>query len=223
LFFSFSQSKLPSYILPGIPALALVVAIGASRLIERSSRSDGWIFVLAGLTWLGLAAAGLFWTTHRLPGGVANPARVPMVVCAVVAIIGGMLVALLGLSRQRAALWASLLLGCALVEFAGIAILPRLDPYYSARYVGAMLRDDLRPDRLFVYDLPRASQYGVAFYLRRQLPEWSPTDIDAALVLTTPKGFDELRTRGLVEGTLDESHQVIVMVPVRARPRGVRD
>jgi 4-amino-4-deoxy-L-arabinose transferase-like glycosyltransferase len=223
LFFSLSQSKLPSYILPGIPALALVMAIGASRLIERSSRSDGWIFVLAGLTWLGLAAAGLFWTMHRLPGGVANPARVPMVVCAVVAIIGGMLVALLGLSRQRAALWASLLLGCALVEFAGIAILPRLDPYYSARSVGAMLRSDLRPDRLFVHDLPRASQYGLAFYLGRQLPEWSPPDIDAALVLTTPKGFDELRTRGLVEGTLDESHQVIVMVPVRARPRGVRD
>jgi len=221
LFFSFSQSKLPSYILPGIPALALVMAIGASRLTERSSRSNRWVFVLVGLTWIGLAAAAFFWATHRLPGGVANPARVPIVVCAVVAVIGGMLVALLGLARQLAALWVSLLLGCALVEVVGIAILPRLDPYYSARSVGAMLRDDLRPDRLFVYDLPRASQYGLAFYLGRQLPEWPPTDFDAALVLTTPKGFEELRARGLVEGALDESHQTIVMVPVRARSRGV--
>lgn len=223
LFFSFSQSKLPSYILPGIPALALVMAIGVSQLIERSSRSNGWVFVLVGLTWIGLAVAGLFWAMHRLPGGVTNPVRVPIIVSAVAAVIGGILVAVLGLSRQRAAVWGSLLLVCMLVEVAGIAILPKLDPYYSARPVGAMLRDDLRPDRLFVHDLPRASEYGLAFYLGRQLPEWTATDFDAALVLTTPKGFDELRARGLVEGTLDESHQAIVMVPVRARPRGVRE
>jgi len=72
LFFSFSQSKLPSYILPGIPALALVMAIGASRLIERSSRSDGWIFVLVGLTWLGLAGAGLLKSNCTL-GAVSEP------------------------------------------------------------------------------------------------------------------------------------------------------
>lgn len=222
LFFSFSQSKLPSYILPGIPALVLAMAIGASRLIERSSRSNGWIFVLVGFTWVGLAAGALVWT-HRLPGGTANPARASIIACAAAGIAGGMLITRLAVSRQRAALWVSLLLVCVLVEVAGIAILPKLDPYYSARPVGAMLRSDLRPDRLFIYDLPRASQYGLAFYLGRQLPEWAPTDLDAALVLTTPKGFDELRARGLVEGALDESHQVIVMVPVRARSRGVRE
>jgi 4-amino-4-deoxy-L-arabinose transferase-like glycosyltransferase len=218
LFFSFSQSKLPSYILPGMPALALVMAIGASRLIERSSRSNGWVVVLVGLTWLGLATAELFWT-HRLPGGLTNPARASIIVCAVVAIVGGVVITLLGLSRQRAAVWVSMLLVCTLIEFAGVAILPRLDPFYSARSVGTMLGSDLRPDRLFVYELPRASQYGLAFYLGRQLPEWVPTDVDAALVLTTPKGFDELRARGLFEGTLDEPKGGIVMAPVRARSR----
>jgi 4-amino-4-deoxy-L-arabinose transferase-like glycosyltransferase len=218
LFFSFSQSKLPSYILPGIPALALVMAVGASRLIERSSRSDGWVFVLVGLTWVGLAAAGLFWT-HRLPGGATNPARVPVAVCAVVAIVGGMVITLLRRSRRRTAVWVSLLLVCTLVEFAGTTILPSLDTYYSARSVGTTLGSDLRPDRLFVYELPRASQYGLAFYLGRQLPEWVPTDLDAALVLTTPKGFDELRARGLFENALDEPKGGIVMAPVRARSR----
>jgi 4-amino-4-deoxy-L-arabinose transferase-like glycosyltransferase len=222
LFFSFSQSKLPSYILPGIPALALVMAVSASRAVERSPGADGWVFALLGLTWVGLAVAAVAWA-NRLPGGTANPERVSIIACAVAGFVGGMLITRLAVSRQRAALWVSLLLGCSLVEVAGIAILPRLDPYYSARSVGAMLRSDLRPDRLFVYDLPRASQYGLAFYLGRQLPEWPPTDVDAALVLTTPKGFDELRARGLVEGTLDESHQAIVMVPVRARPRGVQE
>ena len=218
LFFSFSQSKLPSYILPGIPALALVLAISASRVIERSSPSDGWIFVLVGFTWFGLGVAGLLWT-HRLSGGVTNRARVPIIVWAGAAIIGGVVITLLGRSCQRAALWVSLLLVSALVECAGIGILPRLDAYYSARSVGTMLRDDLRPDRLFVYELPRSWQYGLAFYLGRQPPEWAPTDLDAALVLTTPKGFDELRERGFFEGTLDKSEGGIVMVPVRARFR----
>ena len=222
LFFSFSQSKLPSYILPGTPALALVVAVAASRVIEPSPGADRWVFALLGVTWVGLAVAALLWT-NRLPGGTANPSRVSIVACAAAGIAGGMLITRFAVSRQRAALGVSLLLVCVLVEVAGIAILPGLDPYYSARSVGAMLRSDLRPDRVFVYELPRASQYGLAFYLGRQLPEWLPTDVDAALVLTTPKGFDELRAQGLVEGTLDESHQGIVMVPVRARPRGVRE
>jgi 4-amino-4-deoxy-L-arabinose transferase-like glycosyltransferase len=222
LFFSFSQSKLPSYILPGIPALALVMAVAASRVIERSPGADGWVLALLGLTWVGLAVAALVWI-KRLPGGTANPARVAIIACAATGIAGGMLITRFAVSRQRAALWVSPLLVCVLVEVAGIAILPRLDPYHTARSVGAMLRGDLRPDRLFVHDLPRASQYGLAFYLGRQLPEWSSTDIEAALVLTTPKGFDELRAQGLTEGTLDESHHAIVMVPVRARPRGVRE
>ena len=36
VFFSFSQSKLPSYILPAAPALALLAAISASRAFQRS-------------------------------------------------------------------------------------------------------------------------------------------------------------------------------------------
>ena len=36
LFFSFSQSKLPSYILPAIPPLALICSLGAIRAFERS-------------------------------------------------------------------------------------------------------------------------------------------------------------------------------------------
>ena len=41
VFFSFSQSKLPSYILPAVPALALIASIGAEpRVSEKSVQRD---------------------------------------------------------------------------------------------------------------------------------------------------------------------------------------
>lgn len=220
-FFSFSQSKLPGYILPGIPAVALVMAAGVARPIEQNSRSNRWIIVLAGLTWAGLAVGGFVWLNH-LPEGAANPARTPLIVCGLLAIVGAIAIVVLASLHQRATLWVSLFVVCALVEIGGVAILPRLDPYYSARSAGTMLRGDLRPDRLFVYDLPRSWQYGLAFYLGRELPEWSPTNPEAALVLTSPQGFEALRDRGFFHGALDESREGIVFVPIPARPQSLR-
>jgi len=218
LFFSFSQSKLPSYILPGVPALALVIAISTARLLERNARGDRWIFVLLGVTWLGLAAGSFVWL-HRLPGDVAESTHAPIVACGVVAIAGAIAVAALGFSRKRAALWACTACVCLLVEIAGAAVLPRLDPYNSARAVGTILRADLRPDRLFVYELPRSWQYGLAFYLEREMREWSPDDPDAALVLTMPQDVPKVARLGNVHGGLELAHQGIVYVPIPARPR----
>ena len=217
LFFSFSQSKLPGYILPGVPALALIMSVSAARSIEQHESSLAVIFL--ALTWLGLAAAGLIWL-RRLSEGAALQVRPEMILCAVLALLGGIGIILLGYKRQRAAIWLSLALGSLLVEASGIAVLPKLDPYYSARPAGALLRGDLRPDRLFFYDLPRAWQYGLAFYLGRELQEWSPADPQAAFVLTTPQGFEEMQRRGYYHGALDEAYQGIVFVPIPARPPG---
>jgi len=218
LFFSFSESKLPGYILPGIPALALVVAICVARLIERDSASDRWIFIFLGLTWFALAAGDFVWL-RRLPQDAAESAHGPIVACGMVAIVAGLLMAALGISRRRAAVWICAASVCVIVEIAGLRVLPRLDPYISARTAGTMLRGDLRPDRLFVYELPRAWQYGLAFYLEREVPEWSPQDPDAALVLTTPQGQKKLKSQGYFRGELEPSHQGIVYVPIPARPR----
>jgi 4-amino-4-deoxy-L-arabinose transferase-like glycosyltransferase len=68
LFFSFSQSKLPGYVLPAIPALALVMSISAARWIEERSKARARTFLLLALTWIGLAVTGFFWL-GRLPEG----------------------------------------------------------------------------------------------------------------------------------------------------------
>ncbi len=228
IFFSFSDSKLPSYILPAIPAIALLLAISLSRLIGKRSALSSAIFVALGLTWIGFAAGGLVWL-HHLPGNTAVPldhaplanpgasANIPIILCVVLAAAAGIAIIAFSSSRRRTAIWVSLLLVCVLIEIAGTSILPDLDPYYSARTVGTMLRHDLYPGRLFTYQLPRSWQYGLNFYLGRDLQHWSANDDDAALVLTTAQGLAELERDGYVQGAINEPYQEIVFVPIPAR------
>lgn len=230
VFFSFSDSKLPSYILPAMPALALVLAISLSRLIGEKSAISSAIFVALGLTWIGFAVGGLVWIRH-LPGNtaialdqapVSNPsalAHAPILLCAVLATAAGVAIIAIATSHRRAAIWVSLLLVCVLVETAGNSILPDLDPFYSARPIGTMLRHDLYPGRLFTYELPRSWQYGLNFYVGRNLEAWSPDNFNAALVVTTPKGLAKLERSGYVEGAINEPYQELVFVPIPVRAR----
>jgi 4-amino-4-deoxy-L-arabinose transferase-like glycosyltransferase len=230
VFFSFSDSKLPSYILPSIPPLALILAISLARLIDEQSRLSSAIFAGIGLTWIGLAVGGLVWLRH-LPGNTAitldqapisNPTaqvHAPIIVCVALAVLAGIAIIAFSISRRRATVWVSLLLVCALLEIAGDSILPDLDPYYSARPIGTMLRHDLYPGRLFTYQLPRAWQYGLDFYLGRDLQPWSPDNFRAALVLTTRKGLAKLEQDGYVQGEVNEPYQEIVFVPIPIRPQ----
>lgn len=70
VFFSFSGSKLPGYLLPLLPAAAMIAALG----IERGGRWVAWSVaaLLAGLAVAGFAFGPAAWT--RLAGGVDGAA-----------------------------------------------------------------------------------------------------------------------------------------------------
>ena len=87
---------------------------------------------------------------------------------------------------------------------ANIVILPALDPAVSARSYAELLRNDLHPDRLFAFQLKRSWNYGLAFYFHRELPEWSPEDPKAALVLTDRAGFGKVEKAGRFQGELEQ-------------------
>jgi 4-amino-4-deoxy-L-arabinose transferase-like glycosyltransferase len=213
LFFSLSQSKLPGYILPAIPPLALLLSAACKRFTNPESKPYRGITIVLALTWasMGLSSAFLI---HRLPPGARDTLGRSILICAAVAIAGGLVILALAFFRRRGALLISAILVALLVEIAGTHILPALDPYISARYHAQVLRDDRRPDRIFIFGLNRSWTYGLAFYLHRVLPEWSPNDPQAALVLTNPKGLEEIRRLGRLGGELDESYQGILYVPV---------
>jgi len=124
--------------------------------------------------------------------------------------------------RQRLGLAISLcaFLAVAAVLYANLRVLPALDPFYSARWHHSFLAQDQHPDRIFTYKLKRSWNYGLAFYFEREIPEWSPADPDPALVLTSPEGFHAMEQFGRFRGTLDESYEGILYVPVYPTPRG---
>jgi len=216
LFFSFSQSKLPSYILPAIPALALLCAASLSRLTSLSipKRSPASAIGLAiSCTWLVLDIAAAIWT-HRLPAAEHDAVSNSILLAAILAVVSSAGIAILAFRRNNTFLSLSFLLVTVLVGIAGVSILPRLDPFVSARWHAQLLQNDRHPDRIFTYHLPRSWCYGLAFYLGRELPEWSPSDPNPALVLTTPAGFGEIRQLHRFFGDLEETVQGILYVPI---------
>lgn len=219
LFFSFSQSKLPGYILPAIPPLALLIAVGLQRRIlspksQPSLVASAWCVLIAvGITWIVMALSAVHWT-NRLPAAARDVAGRMILHTSILAVAGGIVIVVLALLRNRGALLLSFFMAALCVELAGARVLPALDPFVSARFHGELLRNHRYPDRVFTFHLTRSWQYGLNFYLGREVAEWSPDDADAALVLTTPQGLDEIRKGGRVQGALDEPYEGILYVPV---------
>ncbi len=56
VFFSFAKTKLPDYVLPAVPAAALLIASGMSTALGRSGRVSNWFIALVSLA----LAAGFF-------------------------------------------------------------------------------------------------------------------------------------------------------------------
>jgi 4-amino-4-deoxy-L-arabinose transferase-like glycosyltransferase len=214
LFFSFSQSKLPGYILPAIPPLALMIAVGVQRRILISAfPSARYVLIAVGITWIVTALSAVHWI-NRLPAAASDVPEKMILQLSIIAISGGIAIVVLGVRRGREALLLSFFLAALCVELAGARVLPTLDPFISARFHGELLRNHRYPNRVFTFHLTRSWQYGLNFYLGREMAEWSPDDVGAALVLTTPQGLDEIRKTARVQGALDELYEGILYVPV---------
>jgi 4-amino-4-deoxy-L-arabinose transferase-like glycosyltransferase len=221
LFFSASQSKLPGYILPAIPALALLCSVGGARAFQRSRAASVLIAVGLSICWLALAIFVLVKANHISISGTERSAWLPFAEAAMLITVLLVLIILRAGSGRNLRLVVGIcsLLVVAATVMANLRILPALDPYVSARPHADFLRHDLRPDRIFTFQLSRSWSYGLAFYFRRELPEWSPGDPEAALVLTTRKGLAEIVKAGRFQGDLNETEQGILYVPIGPLPR----
>jgi 4-amino-4-deoxy-L-arabinose transferase-like glycosyltransferase len=218
VFFSFSQSKLPSYILPAVPALALVAAISASRASHRNRAGAISLSVTLVMFWIVLASI-LLRVTHTFPFTEMDHAM-PLWAAAILAIAAAAAILFAGI-RRNLHLIVTLCSLCfiATLEIANITVLPTFDPYISARPHAAFFQNDLHPDRIFTYQLRRTWNYGLAFYFHRELPEWSPQDPDAALVLTSHEGLEKIVKAGRFHSIEEPPAQGIIYVPVAPAPR----
>lgn len=137
----------------------------------------------------------------------------------IVALAGGIAIIALGVLPKQTGVVLTFFVVAFLVEITGARVLPALDVYQSARLPGTALRNDAYPNRLFTFRLQRSWQYGLNFYLEREVQEWQPSDPGPALVLTNPQGFEEIKKVGRFRGFLDEPHQGILFVPLMPAPR----
>jgi 4-amino-4-deoxy-L-arabinose transferase-like glycosyltransferase len=206
LFFSLSQSKLPGYILPAIPPLFILLGqwVSSAMALKTKSvlRALGWTGGLFLLAVIPLATA-IVRGVNKMP-----PGYVP--VESVVFLIGIVIVALVLKSRPREALLFVALFATVTVAIANFDVLPGLNNQFSARPLAVkILKTDPSGGNVAVYRLPRAWEYGMNFYMNRDLPEWAPGSADPEWILG-----GRLLPAGMLHSTyefyLDESGKFVV-------------
>ncbi len=219
LFFSLSQSKLPGYVLPAIPPLALLSSVGAIRAMNNRRFQTQLLFAGIGFAWFLLGIAAWRGMAHISTDALENLQATGTIAITLALVIAVVLVAASFYQPPQRVIGLSVLSAALVVETVSLTVLPKLEPLLSARSHAAFMANDKHPDRIFTYRLRRSWDYGLAFYFHREIPEWEPTDPEAALVLTTPDGLAEIEKLGRFRGGLDEAYVGILYVPVQREPR----
>ncbi|HEY2845907.1 MAG TPA: glycosyltransferase family 39 protein [Bryobacteraceae bacterium] len=171
VFFSVSQNKLPGYVLPLLPALAIVLAVG----LDKTPAAGLWVGACALLLIAAPAVSALL--PDALLGGVnsAHFAFSRLVRGWPFALAAGGIFWLgwLGLQergrREQAVLAGSLAALAAIVYFK-IALLPVLDQRYSVRAFWRANAAQIE-NGACVSEVRRDWMYGLNYYARRPLPE----------------------------------------------------
>ncbi len=165
LFFSLSRSKLPGYVLPIFPALALLAAKEWERLWSlESSQGPGCRLTLLSQAVLMLALC------FALPVGADALARELSAFLSpfrvLLGAIGGCAI-LLVWRWKPGAVFGVYLAGMGLgVLLATERVVPQVEPLESSRQLAAILRQQgFSGEPVFVYRLSRRVEYGLNFYL----------------------------------------------------------
>ena len=189
LFFSASQSKLPGYILPAIPAGALLVSEYLTmRRVEETRLSFPLCFGH------GLVCGALVFVALVSPA-VAMSRRLSLGTATYVAAVLGTLIALLITTALRSRAGARLLrdstLAAVLLGVAAVLRLaaPTIDAKVSARPIAqAILSFSHEPVPVAVYGTNREQEYGLEFYLNQPVQRYQLGQIPAgAHVLVTSR------------------------------------
>jgi len=193
LFFSFSESKLPGYVLPAVPLLILLLAtISAPWLKKTTARARGWL-ALVGCTFPVLSFAAIYWV-RGLPMELnLTGTRAPAFLLAT-AIIGGLACTTFALAGQlRPAFMTTGVLMAVLLVGANTEIVPKLNPILSPRAAArATPPEALDGPKLAILDINRSWEYGLDFYLDRALPEWTPAMPAPSWVWTSEQGATQI-------------------------------
>jgi 4-amino-4-deoxy-L-arabinose transferase-like glycosyltransferase len=216
LFFSASQSKLPGYILPAVPAGALLVVeylagregkflnVENAEVSPRSQvgRKLPPLFaaaqgILCGLLVFAALCTASVVMNHRLLRGTGT--YVAAAVGSVFALgIGTALFSRAGLRLlSRATMVAVVVSVAALIRFAA----PVIDATQSARPIAESIQSfSHEPVPIALYHVKRAQEYGLEFYLNRPAKKYEDGNVPAAAHLLVAAQGTQLQVAQLVPG-----------------------
>ena len=184
VFFSISRSKLPGYILPAIPAAAILTADYLGRSLRSLPR---WAMTLHSLICGVLVTAAFLAPSRMLKVHPSTNAQLAVLISAgVIAIVVFLFI------RRGQANSLSLTLVPVIVVLAfllGPAALV-IDEVNSARTVDARLRElGAPPGPIAVFDVKRDVEYGLNFYRNQPINRYERNEIPAeAHILITREG-----------------------------------
>ena len=190
-FFSISQSKLPGYILPAIPALGLILARSCISLAVRQHKSFGLVALGMGLLSI-CVFVQLGWTDTQLLAKFVAFRQMAFFVLLSLALP----CTVLGAAFLRSSkLWvrsAALVLSIApvLATFANLTWFTVHAPIFifSSNYLAKQIQVEKIPIKeLRVFGLKRSTLYGLNFYLHQEIPEWDRNDAGDIYVLTATR------------------------------------
>ena len=157
VFFSFSGSKLPGYILPVFPAVAMRIGLE----LDRSSRALSWRVAWTGLA-IVLVSVGFAW---RGPASLGLASLNAIVIAALGVIAGiGFIVVSKRYGETRGAIALTILLSAVIIGAVHL-IFPGLGRRESIRNLAVLARESAKPDERLVFYLD--SDQGVNFYATR--------------------------------------------------------
>ena len=177
LFFSLSQSKLPGYILPAIPAAAILLADFVVRREEAGDKPGIWLTASHAALCAALMVAALIVPFKLVHQEVTQPAMIVAVVLAIV----GILTVWFTLRAQGYRMLRFTTLVPVLIAFALLlrGTAPIIDALQSARPVELRLAATTLGDvpMVAVYDVSRSLEYGLGFYRNHKIASYERNEI----------------------------------------------
>jgi len=188
VFFSISRSKLPGYVLPAIPAGAMLAAQWLrGRAMRKSSAVLAGLHALTASVLIFAALMIRYFLLDR-PGVWGCPAVVPLIATAAVALL---IFVMLWKAGWRMLRIATLVPAIVVVAIALRFGSPSMDNVLSARsVVEALSRYD--PHHLVVaaFLVPRETEFGLAFYRNQVIPRYELGQVpEGEHILVAAQGY----------------------------------
>jgi len=198
IFFSTSKSKLPGYVLPAIPALALLLATAVAARLRDTEKPARWLtaFLGAGLIALPIVLSS---SSGKLPPYIGVSPAHDLRSLELAALLGGVTVIVLGLLRRVRVALFTMVLSVLLLVVKTDGLLGRLDPALTARTTpieASRNWPQFSPSASATWELSRSQVYQLNFYTHSVLPEWQPGEPKPSWLFVSRKQVPQARALG---------------------------